>query len=219
MLSDALIAGALLLCLSAFFVVNAHNVMKGSRERRGAKVYAELERPSGVSIALAVLGTLSFFCESVFFVYMGFSDSSPYMFARSLQLTFPYDAYVQSVGVLALGAGCLIFMWSVVARGRYSVSWGMPEDHRLVAWGPYRYVRHPSYLGYFLMFVGFFLAWLNVVALVPLAAIPGYARVTEVEEELLTRDSARNTRDTGRKRVDSRPSSDYAAPYFMGRLA
>jgi protein-S-isoprenylcysteine O-methyltransferase Ste14 len=37
------------------------------------------------------------------------------------------------------------------------------------------------------MFVGLFLAWLNVVALVPFAAIPGYARVTEAEEELLTR--------------------------------
>jgi len=186
-LSDAPITGVLLLCLSAFFAVNAHNVMKGFRERRGAKVYAELERLSGVSMTLAVLGTLAFFCESVFFIYLGFSDSSPYIFARSLQLIFPYDVYVQSVGVFALGAGCLIFMWSVVARGRYSVSWGMPEDHRLVTWGPYRYVRHPSYLGYFLMFVGLFLAWLNVVALVPLAAIPGYTMLTEAEEELLTR--------------------------------
>jgi len=37
------------------------------------------------------------------------------------------------------------------------------------------------------MFVGLFLAWLNVVALVPLAAIPGYTMLTEAEEELLTR--------------------------------
>lgn len=187
MLSDSLIAGALLLYLSAFFVINAHNVVKGSRERRGAKVYAELEKPSGVPIALAVLGTLAFFCESVLLIYLGFSDFSPYTIARSLQLTFPYDAPVQSVGVLVLGAGFLIFIWSVVARGRYSVSWGMPEDHRLVTWGPYRYVRHPSYLGYCLMFVGLFLSWLNIVALVPLAAIPGYAMLAEAEEELLTR--------------------------------
>lgn len=187
MLSDALIAGALLLSLSAFFVVNAHNVVKGSRERRGAKIYAELERPSGVSMALAVLGTRAFFFESVLFIYLVFSDSSPYTIARSLQLMFPYDACVQSVGVLALSAGCLTFIWSVVARGRYSVSWGMPEDQRLVTWGPYRYIRHPSYLRYFLMFVGLFLAWLNFVAVVPLVAIPGYARVTEAEEELLTR--------------------------------
>ncbi len=187
MLSDSLIAGALFLYLSAFFVINAHNVVKGSRERRGAKVYAELEKPSGVPIALAVLGTLAFFCESVLLIYLGFSDFSPYTIARSLQLTFPYDAPAQSVGVLVLGAGFLIFIWSVVARGRYSVSWGMPEDHRLVTWGPYRYVRHPSYLGYCLMFVGLFLSWLNIVALVPLAAIPGYAMLAEAEEELLTR--------------------------------
>ena len=186
MLSDALIAGALLLCLSAFFVINAHNMVRGSRERRGAKAHAELERPGGVPMTLTTIGTLAFFCESVMFIYLGFSDSSPYTLVKTLQLTFLHDACVQSVGVIALVAGCLIFIWSVIARGRYSVSWGMPEDHRLVTWGPYRYVRHPSYVGYFLMFVGLFLAWLNVVALVPLAAIPGYAMLTEVEEELLT---------------------------------
>lgn len=187
MLSDALIAVALLLFLSAFFLVNAHNVMKGFMERSGDRIYAELERPGGPYMALAALGTLAFFFESLLFICLGFSDSSPYQLAGSLQLTFSHDAFVQSVGILAIGAGCLIFIWSVVARGRYSVSWGMPEDQRLVTWGPYRYVRHPSYLGYFLMFVGLFLAWLNVVALVPLAAIPGYAMLTEAEEELLTR--------------------------------
>lgn len=105
MLSEALLAGALLVCLSEFFAVNAHNVMKGLGERRGAKVHAELERPSGVFTTLADLGTLAFFCESVLFIYLGLSDSSPHLLARSLQLTFPYDAYAQSLGVLALGAG------------------------------------------------------------------------------------------------------------------
>jgi len=61
----------------------------------------------------------------------------------------------------------------------------MPEDHRLVTWGPYRLVRHPSYLGYFLMFIGLFFTWLNLVAVIPLVAIPGYVVVVGQEEELL----------------------------------
>ncbi len=84
-----------------------------------------------------------------------------------------------------MGSGFFLFQWSVVARGMYSVSWAMGEDHRLVTWGPYRYVRHPSYLGYFLMFVGLLLTWLNPVALMPLMAIPGYVKVAATEEELL----------------------------------
>jgi protein-S-isoprenylcysteine O-methyltransferase Ste14 len=53
--------------------------------------------------------------------------------------------------------------------------------------GPYRCVRHPSYSAYFILFAGLFLALLNVVAIVPLLAIPGYVRITTIEEKLLTR--------------------------------
>ena len=63
----------------------------------------------------------------------------------------------------------------------------MQEDHKLVTSGPYRYVRHPSYLAYFIMFFGLFLLLLSLIALVPLIAIPGYARLTTHEEELLVK--------------------------------
>jgi hypothetical protein len=46
----------------------------------------------------------------------------------------------------------------------------------------------PSYLGYFLMFIGFHFTAQSIAALAPLAAIPGYIFVAgEVEEMLLTR--------------------------------
>ena len=84
-----------------------------------------------------------------------------------------------------MGVGFLVFIWSVVTRGRHSVSWEMSDEHALITWGPYRHVRHPSYLGYFLMFSGLLLTWLNLVALIPLVAIPGYAKIAVTEEELL----------------------------------
>jgi protein-S-isoprenylcysteine O-methyltransferase Ste14 len=94
--------------------------------------------------------------------------------------------YIQILGLLLTFFGYFLFVWSVVSRGRYAVSWGMSENHKLVTWGPYRYVRHPSYLGYFLMFLGFFLYWTNMFTLIPLVAIPGYYWVTFDEERLLT---------------------------------
>jgi protein-S-isoprenylcysteine O-methyltransferase Ste14 len=63
----------------------------------------------------------------------------------------------------------------------------MSEDHKLVTRGPYRFVHHPSYLGYFLMFFGLFFTWLNLLAVFPLVAVPGYMQVVANEEEILIR--------------------------------
>jgi protein-S-isoprenylcysteine O-methyltransferase Ste14 len=89
------------------------------------------------------------------------------------------------VGASVVVAGYAIFIWSVLARGEYATSWEMPEKQRLVNWGPYRYVRNPSYLGYFPMFAGFFITSHNMLALVPFIAIPGCILATFREEEML----------------------------------
>jgi protein-S-isoprenylcysteine O-methyltransferase Ste14 len=183
---EALFAGILLLYLLAFFSINAHNVFRGLRARKGVRAYAELERPKGLFMNLAVLGTLVFFAEALLFVCLGLTGLGPYLCIRPLQLSFVRESYVRAAGIVVMGVGFTVFAWSVVARGRYSVSWEMPEGQRLVTWGPYRFIRHPSYLGYFLMFVGLVLTWLNLVSLIPLMAIPGYVKVTATEEEMLT---------------------------------
>lgn len=69
----------------------------------------------------------------------------------------------------------------------FSTSWEMRENHKLVTWGPYQHIRHPSYAAYFTLSIGLFLTLLNMVAVIPLLAILGYAGITESEEELLTR--------------------------------
>lgn len=63
----------------------------------------------------------------------------------------------------------------------------MPENHKLVTWGPYRYVRHPAYLAYFILFIGLPLTLLNLIAIIPLIAVPGYIRIANIEEALLTK--------------------------------
>jgi protein-S-isoprenylcysteine O-methyltransferase Ste14 len=47
-------------------------------------------------------------------------------------------------------------------------------------------VRHPSYSGYFLMFIGLALMVNNPAVLVPILAIFGYAGLVDAEERLLT---------------------------------
>lgn len=182
MLSHSLVSGILLLYLSMFLVVNLYNIIHVQRPKSG-KLVEDVVRPEGVFFTLAAFGTVAFFFEVFVFVLLGFL--SPDLLRMSLQLRFPLDSSVQVLGLALMGGGFLLFIWSVLARGRHSVSWDMPEDHKLVTWGPYRHVRHPSYAGYFMMFVGFYMTWLNALSLVPLVAVPGYVRLVDVEEELL----------------------------------
>lgn len=179
-----LISWVLLLYLSSFSLVNAQNVLNGLRTKHDTNLYAEVESPGGISLALAAIGTLSFFVEAVVLVLLGFRGDT-YGFLPSLQLHFQYDVFIQITGIVGIGSGVLVFIWSVLSRGRYTVSWAMPKDHVLVTWGPYRYVRHPSYLGYHMMVIGLLFTWLNLVAVVPLIAILGYISIVHVEEYLL----------------------------------
>lgn len=187
MLTEALLAVFLLACLSCFFSVNLHNILRVHKRTSHVKVYAEVERPSGFVVGVAAVGTLIYFLEAVLYPFLVFSGFSSVLRGFPFDFQFSFVFPLQLLGLFLTAMGYFIFIWSVVARGRYAVSWEMPENQRLVTWGPYRHVRHPSYLGYFLMFFGLFFMWPNLFTLFPLAAIPGYYRLTFEEERLLTR--------------------------------
>ncbi len=187
MLPETLTASFLVVCLATFFAVNLYNVVKFHLGRKNVKVYGEIRHSKSFTLPLAAFGTLVFFFESFLFSFLAFTGFTSVLHVFPLQLQFQSDSYVQIVGIVLTGAGYFLFIWSVVARGKYAVSWAMSKNHKLVTWGPYCYVRHPSYLGYFLMFSGLYLIWLNLVAMVPLVAILGYVRITVAEEELLIR--------------------------------
>lgn len=165
--------------LAVFFALSLFNITRTMKTRRGdkAKVRAEVERQGGFLLALAAFGTLFFFLVSVAYPLLAFTGFFQLIDHVPLQLRFSYDTWIQAIGILLETVGCFLFLWSVLERGR--------NPSVLVTWGPFRYVRHPSYLGYFLMFIGLFFLLLNVVALVPLVAIPGYVGLTTYEEQLL----------------------------------
>ena len=166
-------------CLLLFIIVNLHNLLLYHAGFSATSQYTEIERPIATPLLLAIMGTATFFIESLLYIFLGFSNRS---FPLSPGMTW---VYLESFGLLAMVIGYAIFLWSVLARGRYATSWQMPTDHILVDWGPYRYVRHPSYLGYFLMFAGFLLLSQSILALISFIAIPGYVFITRREEDML----------------------------------
>jgi|SRR5208337_1951199 len=172
------------ICLFLFITINLDNLLRYHAGFSSEQERFEIEKPIALPLLMAGIGTGAFFIESCLYVLLGFwNDLAP--FYAYLDFRMIQRVQLESFGLLMMILGYAIFIWSVIARGRYATSWQMPMDHKLVNWGPYRFVRHPSYLGYYLMFIGFTLLWHNALALVPLIAIPGYVLIARREEEML----------------------------------
>lgn len=186
MLPHQITASVLATCLTIFVAVNLYNLMKSSRSEKDGEFKAEVDQPAGLVLILAALGTATFFLETVAYIFVVSLGLSGVLTHSPLQLRFLYDTWVQLIGVGLTVWGYILFDWSVLARGAYATSWEMPENQKLVTWGPYSYVRHPSYLAYFLLFIGLFLTLINLAAMIPVIAIPGYVAVATKEEEMLT---------------------------------
>ncbi len=79
------------------------------------------------------------------------------------------------IGVLVFVAGLALRIYSIVHLGRFfTLKVTIATDHRLIESGPYRFIRHPSYTGLLMMFLGIGLGigdWLSVlVILIPVFA-------------------------------------------------
>jgi protein-S-isoprenylcysteine O-methyltransferase Ste14 len=99
-----------------------------------------------------------------------------------------FPGWVQYTGLGLMAAGVVLRQWAVLLLGRhYSVVVAIEDDHQLVASGPYRWLRHPSYTGGLLAVVGLHLAigswWTLVVAAA--ALMPAFVYRIQVEERAL----------------------------------
>jgi protein-S-isoprenylcysteine O-methyltransferase Ste14 len=185
MLMETVMACFLLACLVIFFSINLHNVLVVHKHADKTTPHAEVDHPSGLIFNLAAIGTIVYFVEAASYPILILTNSISVLSVAGFNVSDTFALYAQILGLLLTALGYFLFLWSVVARGKYTTSWTMRENHKLVTWGPYRLVRHPSYLAYFAMFIGFLFAWPSWLSLIPLIAIPGYFQVTFQEERLL----------------------------------
>ena len=100
----------------------------------------------------------------------------------------PYADAFAVVGVLLFAVGLLLRWWAIITLGRFfTVDVVVEKDHEVVERGPFRWVRHPSYTGVLLAFVGFALTLRNwgamLVVLMPIFA--AFIHRMTVEEQAL----------------------------------
>lgn len=104
--------------------------------------------------------------------------------------SFQWDLVATVALVVAL-AGMGLRIWAVRTLGRY-FTWFITvyEDHKVIRSGPFRVVRHPAYLGAFLLFVGtlvFLHAWVGA-ALSTVFQLWAYVRRIRHEEKLMIKE-------------------------------
>ena len=77
---------------------------------------------------------------------------------------------LRTLGGVLFILGLILRWYSIIYLGQiFTVNVTIAADHRVIDTGPYRFVRHPSYSGSLLEFLGFgiiFGNWLSLVLLV-----------------------------------------------------
>jgi protein-S-isoprenylcysteine O-methyltransferase Ste14 len=152
------------------------------RETQFQKRFRETEEVTMASnanylIFLGFVCALFFLLEMIGYIIMNsiglytiFSDSW-------VQLNLPYREVVEVIGLVTMMCGHVLAFLGQAAL----------KPGTLVTNGIYRHVRHPMYLGFFTIFIGFVLLLQNLVSLIPLLAIPGQISVAIREEAYLAR--------------------------------
>jgi protein-S-isoprenylcysteine O-methyltransferase len=110
----------------------------------------------------------------------------------------PNGRAFEVAGAVLFAAGLIFRWWAIVTLGRFfTVDVTIEKDHELVERGPFRLVRHPSYTGVLLAFVGFALTLRNwgaiLIVLVPIFI--AFVRRMTVEENALTEAFGNQYRD------------------------
>ncbi len=107
------------------------------------------------------------------------------------------DGFANGTGVVLCMAGLRLRYWSRRTLGRFfTIGVVKQEGHVVVRQGPYRFVRHPAYLGFMLFYTGLPLvvgSWFGLLVLsLPAAAIFCWLVVVEDRklEEVLGADYA-----------------------------
>lgn len=111
---------------------------------------------------------------------MGYSD-------RHSWLVFADSQISRFSGLFLLAAGGLLAFWSAMILGKqYSTEITIQKDHQLITSGPFRFIRHPRYLGLIFMALGYALLFRSLAGMaMTLLLIPALIWRIKGEETMM----------------------------------
>ena len=159
----ALIALAItLFALSGAALFSGGNLSPGIREDRGNR---------WVIVAFGIIGLLAGYLPA-------YTDRKEFWILDG--------ETVRWIGIVLFAAGGALRLWPVFVLGRrFSGLVAIQPGHTLVTGGPYRIIRHPSYLGLLVNSLGWALAFRSGVGVLTALLIPPLLARISAEERLL----------------------------------
>ncbi len=111
-------------------------------------------------------------------------------FGFQMQFSLPeagwgYQPWINMLGIATMAVGLALRWYSIIYLGRFfTVNVEIAEDHQLIDSGPYRRLRHPSYTGALMAFLGLALCTQNWASLAIMVVGPmaGFLYRIHVEE-------------------------------------
>ena len=104
--------------------------------------------------------------------------------AQSLWPRAVLPPWCVSIGVALFVVGMVLRWYSIIHLGRFfTVNVAIAADHQLVETGPYRFVRHPSYTGALLAFIGFAMVLRNWASVLLISLPIGFAFLYRINVE------------------------------------
>jgi protein-S-isoprenylcysteine O-methyltransferase Ste14 len=142
------------------------------RLRRRGETRVERDRGSGPLIIFTVFVSIIL---ALSFGYAGIGELPDWAFY---------------LGIFLMFLGILVRQWAIAVLGRFfSLTVRVAQDHRVVEKGPYRLVRHPSYTGVLITFIGLGLAvqsWGALLVLLGVFSLSFGYRMRVEEKSLLS---------------------------------
>jgi len=172
--------------LAALLVLLLYVIQSEIRFGARARSHAATASDRGSTIALsaaALVPVLGFALA----IKVGRIAWIPRWFATAVLPAMPLVAWI---GVVVAAAGLAVRLWAVLTlRERYTRTLLTHDGHALERRGPYRWVRHPGYLGSLLCLNGIALASGNWIVLASslLATFAAYRYRIRVEDLMLLR--------------------------------
>jgi len=102
----------------------------------------------------------------------------------ALRFGSPGTSVLFWIGTIVMALGFILRQWSISVLGKYfRTTIELEKGQRVVQKGPYKYVRHPSYSGIILFFIGYGLLSKNWLSLAVAICLPTLALVYRIQIE------------------------------------
>lgn len=125
----------------------------------------------------------------IIWIAIGFAISLGVYFSRATNLPISTISIMPYLGLLIIVIGMIFRLIAIMTLGNFfTVNLTIRDNHQIKKDGLYKLLRHPSYTGSILSFIGFGISLNNWISLIVIAILVVSAMLyrIKVEEDLLT---------------------------------